>query len=209
MYGAIQYAGSQLQGIVLEYMSGGTLHRLLHGAPPDAIPAPKFATDIACRTSREIASGLAYLHANGYMHRDVKSSNVLLNDNLHAKVSDFSIAKFRAAAGQATPFETDPTLVQWDSRFDEHHTFGVGTPRYMAPVLLRALERCLHAATATTATRFPLSVLTNPPLPDFRSCLTGDLSGSSKRSLGKPHQRLVRPSVRRLLLWNPALGDYA
>ena len=40
----------------------------------------------------QVASGVAYLHANGVMHRDVKTANVLLDDSRHAKVTDFGIS---------------------------------------------------------------------------------------------------------------------
>ena len=34
----------------------------------------------------QVASGVAYLHSHGVMHRDVKSANVLLDESRHAKV---------------------------------------------------------------------------------------------------------------------------
>ena len=39
---------------------------------------PQLSTALACRIVRETASGLAFLHQNGYMHRDIKSTNILL-----------------------------------------------------------------------------------------------------------------------------------
>lgn len=63
----------------------------------------------------EIAEGLAYLHARNVTHRDLKSKNVLLTADLHAKVADvggaamhsatfLSGALFRAAAaGRVLP----------------------------------------------------------------------------------------------------------
>ncbi|KAL0341671.1 UNVERIFIED_CONTAM: Receptor-like protein kinase ANXUR1 [Sesamum calycinum] len=40
------------------------------------------------------ARGLDYLHTNGVIHRNVKSSNILLDDTFRAKISDFGFAKF-------------------------------------------------------------------------------------------------------------------
>ena len=40
----------------------------------------------------EVASGVAYLHYNGVMHRDIKTANVLLDEARHAKVTDFGIS---------------------------------------------------------------------------------------------------------------------
>jgi tRNA A-37 threonylcarbamoyl transferase component Bud32 len=129
--------GDGHRAIVLEYMSGGTAFELLHKKVADA-PLP---TEIACRIARETASGLAYLHTNSYMHRDVKSSNVLLDKNLHAKVADFGIAKHSALASGAISLDANPANpanpveIGWNSAFSgSTHTFLMGTPRYMAPV---------------------------------------------------------------------------
>jgi hypothetical protein len=116
--------------IVLEYMSRGTLFDMLH-RPGQAITA---STAVLCSIMRETASGLAYLHANGYMHRDVKSTNVLLDDKFHAKVADFSIAKYRTSSSDLLAHEFDAASVHWESDSRAKHTFLVGTPRYMAPV---------------------------------------------------------------------------
>ena len=75
--------------MVLEYMTGGSLHDLLHN-PTDA--GGPLDTALLTRIVAEVASGVAYLHANGVMHRDVKTANVLLDDSRHAKVTDFGIS---------------------------------------------------------------------------------------------------------------------
>ncbi len=69
------------------------------------------------RIMREVADALAYAHARGVVHRDIKPGNVLLSGR-HAVVTDFGVAKaLKAAAG------------------DKFTTVGiaVGTPQYMAP----------------------------------------------------------------------------
>src|SRR5579863_377221 len=74
----------------------------------------------AVRVLREVASALAYAHANGVVHRDIKPDNVMISGG-SAMVMDFGVAK--AVSDAAT--RRGESLTQ----------FGValGTPAYMAP----------------------------------------------------------------------------
>lgn len=76
--------------LVYEYMSRGSLDRTLFGSGPPLEWQERF--EIALGTAR----GLAYLH-NGCEHKiihcDVKPENILLNDNMHVKISDFGLSK--------------------------------------------------------------------------------------------------------------------
>ena len=130
-------------GVVMELMSGGSLHRLvearvlppLPSTPPagvqghDEEAAASYAPGrplrwdspllrIAC----EVASGMAYLHEQRILHRDLKPANVLLSPPPHlvAKVSDFGESRQRA--------ERDASVTM---------TANKGTPAFMAPEVLR------------------------------------------------------------------------
>jgi serine/threonine protein kinase len=71
--------------IVMELVRGGSLRGLLERAdsPPDRVLA----------VLTEVAAALAYAHAQGVVHRDVKPENVLLTRAGRAKVADFGLAR--------------------------------------------------------------------------------------------------------------------
>ncbi|KMZ75686.1 Protein kinase family protein [Zostera marina] len=79
--------------LVYEFMANGGLQDLLY---PTAGGASKLEWEMRMRIALEAAKGLEYLHEHvtpPVIHRDFKSSNILLDRNLHAKVSDFGLAK--------------------------------------------------------------------------------------------------------------------
>jgi serine/threonine protein kinase len=45
--------------------------------------------------AHEIATVFQYMHQLGIVHRDIKSHNVLIDDNLNVKVCDFGLARFK------------------------------------------------------------------------------------------------------------------
>ncbi|KAG5236995.1 proline-rich receptor protein kinase [Salix suchowensis] len=77
--------------LVYDYVPNNTLHFHLH-------EVGRLALDWATRVkiAAGAARGIAYLHEDCHpriIHRDIKSSNILLDNNFEAKVSDFGLAK--------------------------------------------------------------------------------------------------------------------
>ncbi|KAF4355471.1 probable serine/threonine-protein kinase PBL28 [Cannabis sativa] len=80
--------------LVYEYMKNGNLQDHLNGIGEAKMDWPK-----RLRVAIGAAKGLAYLHSSTaigmpIVHRDFKSTNILLDTNFEAKISDFGLAKF-------------------------------------------------------------------------------------------------------------------
>ncbi|XP_028124365.1 cysteine-rich receptor-like protein kinase 2 [Camellia sinensis] len=77
--------------LVYEYMANGSLDRFLYGERRGALNW-KQRFEIIFGTAR----GLAYLHEQFHVciiHRDIKSSNILLDDDFQPKIADFGLAR--------------------------------------------------------------------------------------------------------------------
>ncbi|DAZ96321.1 TPA: hypothetical protein N0F65_008445 [Lagenidium giganteum] len=100
--------------MVVEYMPMGNLRTLLDRY--DRQKRDRGFTSDKVKIALHVVSALKFLHLAGVLHRDLKSKNVLLNDDLDAKLSDFGISRERSDIGMTT---------------------GVGSSLWMAPELLR------------------------------------------------------------------------
>ncbi|KAL3512228.1 hypothetical protein ACH5RR_024945 [Cinchona calisaya] len=102
--------------LVYEYISNGTVADHVHGvlAKPGSLP---WTTRMSIAI--ETASALSYLHASDVIHRDVKTNNILLDNNFCVKVADFGLSRLFpidathiSTAPQGTPGYVDPEYHQ-------------------------------------------------------------------------------------------------
>ncbi|KAL6993013.1 mitogen-activated protein kinase kinase kinase [Sarracenia purpurea var. burkii] len=101
----VQYYGSELGeetlSVYLEYVSGGSIHKLLqeYGA---------FREPVIQNYTRQILSGLNYLHGRNTVHRDIKGANILVDPNGEIKLADFGMAKHITACSSVLSFKGSP-----------------------------------------------------------------------------------------------------
>lgn len=109
--------------LVYEFVDNGNLEQWLHG---DVGPVSPLTWEIRMKIILGTAKGLAYLHEGlepKVVHRDVKSSNILLDKQWNAKVSDFGLAKL---LGSEKSYVTTRVM----------GTFGYVAPEYASTGML-------------------------------------------------------------------------
>ncbi|KAB1200859.1 Chitin elicitor receptor kinase 1 [Morella rubra] len=88
--------------LVYEFIENGNLSQHLRGsAGRDPLP-----WSARVQIALDSARGLEYIHEHTvpvYIHRDIKSANILIDNNLHAKVADFGLAKLTEVGGSSLP----------------------------------------------------------------------------------------------------------
>jgi serine/threonine protein kinase len=97
--------------IITRFCPGKSLFDRLHRSPRYRLSSQNLST-----IAFQVAEGMRFLHANGIVHRDLKTMNILLDEPLIVKIADFGLAGI---------MKDQQELVG-----------GVGTPHYTAPEIL-------------------------------------------------------------------------
>ena len=112
--------------IILEYMPKGDLVKFI----------PKLYKSEKIKLAKDILRGLIYLHNRKpypLIHRDIKTSNILLTGAKTAKIADFGLSKFYTIDKNLS----SDNLTSLESNYSKSElTNEVGTERYMAPEIL-------------------------------------------------------------------------
>ncbi|CAK7268068.1 serine/threonine protein kinase [Sporothrix epigloea] len=112
---------------VLDLCSGGELLGILKRTGTFDVECTRFY-------GAQILDAIRYMHSRGIIHRDLKPENVLLDENMHVKITDFGTAKILPDPRDQT---ADSGLGgSFSSQGDSRSASFVGTAEYVSPELL-------------------------------------------------------------------------
>eukprot|EP00261_Vitis_vinifera_P015625 XP_010644106.1 PREDICTED: LEAF RUST 10 DISEASE-RESISTANCE LOCUS RECEPTOR-LIKE PROTEIN KINASE-like 1.1 isoform X6 [Vitis vinifera] len=116
--------------LVYEFIPNGTVADHLHG---DRADSGLLTWPIRLSIAIETATALCYLHASDVVHRDVKTSNILLDNSFCVKVADFGLSRLFptdvthvSTAPQGTPGYVDPEYHQCYQLTDKSDVYSFG-----------------------------------------------------------------------------------
>ncbi|KAF3783415.1 Serine/threonine-protein kinase [Nymphaea thermarum] len=84
--------------IVTEYAKGGSVRNFLMKRQNRSVPLK-----LAVKQALDVARGMAYVHGLGFIHRDLKSDNLLIATDKSIKIADFGVARIEVQTDGMTP----------------------------------------------------------------------------------------------------------
>lgn len=108
--------------MVTEYLENGSLFDLIH--------KQRFMgqADLSqvLEMIRDIAEAMVYIHSNDILHCDLKSKNILVDENFNLKIADFGLSRLK-----------NPLSNSFINCTERHKKERIGTPSWMSPEILR------------------------------------------------------------------------
>jgi hypothetical protein len=130
--GEALFDGRETFYIVMEYVPGGDLKGLID-------ERGRLSGHELAGLADEICAGLAHAHGRGVIHRDIKPHNILLDENGHAKVTDFGIARAldttqatRTGSFLGTALYSSPEQLQGHKVTPKSDVYSLGATLYQA-----------------------------------------------------------------------------
>ncbi|XP_061948384.1 LEAF RUST 10 DISEASE-RESISTANCE LOCUS RECEPTOR-LIKE PROTEIN KINASE-like 1.3 isoform X2 [Populus nigra] len=134
--------------LVYEYIPNGTVADHLHGRQSNS---GLLTWPVRLSIAIETASALAYLHTSDVIHRDVKTTNILLDNDFHVKVADFGLSRLFpndvthvSTAPQGTPGYVDPEYYQCYQLTNKSDVYSFGVVLIELISSLQAVDTNRH-----------------------------------------------------------------
>ncbi|KAG8388637.1 hypothetical protein BUALT_Bualt02G0146100 [Buddleja alternifolia] len=178
--------GSTIYNVFLEYAPGGSLANLIKNSKiHGGLSENQIKTHV-----KSLLLGLIFIHSSGYIHRDIKPDNILLDGNGNAKIADFGLAKKYG--------------IKRSDRNKKRKGF-IGTILYMAPEIIR--EGIYEPPVDIWALGCTVvEMITGKPLWDFPNpdpCAVIFKIGSGSPEIPKGLSEEAEDFVRKCLIMDP------
>ncbi|XP_022862565.1 LEAF RUST 10 DISEASE-RESISTANCE LOCUS RECEPTOR-LIKE PROTEIN KINASE-like 1.3 [Olea europaea var. sylvestris] len=147
LYGCTSKSSRDLV-LVYEYIPNGTVADHLHGK---RAKSGLLSWPIRLNIAIETADALTYLHKSDIVHRDVKTNNILLDNDFHVKVADFGLSRIFpndvthvSTAPQGTPGYVDPEYYQCYKLTEKSDVYSFGVVLIELMSSLQAVDTNRH-----------------------------------------------------------------
>jgi serine/threonine-protein kinase len=163
--------------LVLEFVEGIDLAKVIDDKIPLSLPQK---VDIMI----QIASGLAYAHELGVVHRDMKPSNVRLTSKGIAKIIDFGLARFDSTRLTKTGFMSGTIAYMSPERI--HGETGPSDDIFALGTIGWELMTYRHAFTGSTPPEVMMKIITqSPPAPSTLESLPPELDAIIMKGMAR------------------------